>query len=307
MPWHVIAMTGKLGVIREFRKDCRARWCSRVGGPHGSAADVRNRVKRLKNVDKKGEILVVRRFVTLILSFCLVLAVGIMQVHQSFAQEEAKKETQPPKTESPAKEKEAPKTETPAKEAPKTETPAKEAPKTEASKTDTPKAEAPKATELPLPPIPPEVQAKIDAARKAVAEAIVAAQDAGLVETSIDPPPILDILVNGRATDARTLKNTTAKKPYAVSPEVFCAWFTGYGKLEGIDYVKDVRIQNPSAGLKQLYDQRAGILRHYMEEVRKAKGPAPTPKKEETKSDASPKPEEAKTDASKKTEEVKKP
>ena len=30
----------------------------------------------------------------------------------------------------------------------------------------------------------------VDVARRAVAEAIVAAQDAGLVETSIDPPPV---------------------------------------------------------------------------------------------------------------------
>ena len=127
-----------------------------------------------------------------------------------------------------------------------------------------------------MPPIPPEVQAKIDAARKAVAEAIVAAQDAGLVETSIDPPPILDILITGRATDPRTLKNTTAKKPYAVSPEVFGAWFTGYGKLEGINYAEDVRIINPSAGLKQWYDTRARILEQYIQEIRKAKGPAPT-------------------------------
>ena len=107
-----------------------------------------------------------------------------------------------------------------------------------------------------------------------MAEAIVAAQDAGLVETSIDPPPILDILITGRATDARTLKNTTAKKPYAVSPEVFGAWFTGYGKLEGINYAEDVRIINPSAGLKQWYDTRARILEQYIQEIRKAKGPA---------------------------------
>ena len=161
-----------------------------------------------------------------------------------FAQGEAKKEAQPPKAEA------AP------KEAAKTD-----AAKTEPAKKDeTPKAEAPRPTEPPLPPIPPEVQAKIDAARKAVAEAIVAAQDAGLVETSIDPPPILDILITGRATDSRTLKNTTAKKPYAVSPEVFGAWFTGYGKLEGINYADDVRIINPSAGLKQWYDTRARIL-----------------------------------------------
>jgi hypothetical protein len=145
------------------------------------------------------------------------------------------------------------------------------------------------------------VQAKIDAARKAVAEAIVAAQDAGLVETSIDPPPILDILITGRATDARTLKNSVAKKPYSVSPEVFCAWFTGYGTLEGIDYVHDVRIINPSAGLKQWYDQRAGILRNSIAEVRKAKGPAPAAKPAETK------PAETKpAEAPKKAEEPKK-
>ena len=93
---------------------------------------------------------------------------------------------------------------------------------------------------------------------------------------------------------AITVKNTTAKKPYAVSPEVFCAWFTGYGKMEGIDYVHDVRIINPSAGLKQLYDQRASILRNYIDEIRKAKGPAPTPKKDEAKPAETNKPEEAK-------------
>ena len=186
--------------------------------------------------------MVVRRFVTLAVSFCLVLAIGITRVDPLFAQGEVKKDAQPPKV----------------------ETPAKETAKTDSTKTESAKKEErrkrrpPKATEPPLPPIPPEVQAKIEAARKAVAEAIVAAQDAGLVETSIDPPPILDILINGRATDTRTLKNTAAKKPYAVSPEVFGAWFTGYGKLEGINYADDVRIINPSAGLKQWYDQRAG-------------------------------------------------
>ena len=58
-----------------------------------------------------------------------------------------------------------------------------------------------------MPPIPKEVEAKLEVARKAVAEVIVAAQDAGLVETSIDPPPILDILITGRAIDTRSLKN----------------------------------------------------------------------------------------------------
>jgi hypothetical protein len=224
----------------------------------------------------KGDILVVRRFVTLTLSFCLVLGIGILQVSSSFGQAEAKKETQTPQPD-PAK-KDAAKPDATKKDTPKPAQPAtKDAPKAEPTK------EAPKATEAPLPPIPPEVQAKIEAARKAVAEAIVAAQDAGLVETSIDPPPILDILITGRATDARTLKNTGAKKPYAVSPEVFCAWFTGYGKMEGIDYVHDVRIVNPSAGLKQWYDQRANILTTYIAEIRKAKGQSATPKPADTK------------------------
>jgi len=221
--------------------------------------------------------MVVRRFVTLALSFCLVVAIGITRVNPVFAQGDAAK-----------------KGDTPAKP----EAPAKDAAKTDATKKDEPpKTEAPKAAEPPLPPIPPEVQAKIDAARKAVAEAIVAAQDAGLVQTSIDPPPILDILITGRATDTLTLKNTAAKKPYAVSPEVFGAWFTGYGKLEGINYAEDVRIINPSQGLKLWYDTRARILEQYIQEVRKAKGPAPTPKKEEAKPAETKKPEEPKKDA----------
>ncbi len=219
----------------------------------------------------------VRRFVTLTLSFCLVLGVGILQVSSSFGQGEAKKETQA--TQPAAAQKEAAKPAATSKETPKPAQPSTK----EAPKAAEPTKEAPKATEAPLPPIPPEVQAKIEAARKAVAEAIVAAQDAGLVETSIDPPPILDILITGRATDARTLKNTAGKKPYAVSPEVFCAWFTGYGTLEGIDYVHDVRIVNPSAGLKQWFDQRASILRNEIAEIRKAKGQSATPKPAETK------------------------
>jgi flagellar motor switch/type III secretory pathway protein FliN len=213
--------------------------------------------------------MVVRRYDKLAVSFCLVLAMGASWVGPLFAQE-VKKLDQPAKTEAPAATKEAAKP---------------EPTKTEATtkKDEPPKTEAPKATEAPLPPIPPEVQAKLVAARKAVAELIVAAQDAGLVETSIDPPPILDILITGRATDLRTVKNTTAKKPYPVSPEVFGAWFTGYSKkdVEGINYDQDIRIINPSAGLKQWYDSRAQILEQYIQEIRKAKGPAP--KKDEAK------------------------
>jgi hypothetical protein len=216
----------------------------------------------------EGDLLVSRRFVTLALSCCLVLAMGITRIDRLFAQD-AKKAAAP----APAQ--------TPKADAPKTE-PAKTEP---AKKDDTPKpAEPPKATEAPLPPIPKEVEAKLEAARKAVAEAIVAAQDAGLVETSIDPPPILDILIDGRAVDTRALKNPTAKKPYAVSPEVFGAWFTGYGKLEGINYADDVRIIQPGSGLKTWYDKRARFLDHYISEIRKAKAPAAaTPKKDETK------------------------
>jgi hypothetical protein len=231
----------------------------------------------------KGDPLVVRRFFLLAVSVCLVLAVGIMRVDHLFAQGDAKKETQTTKAEAAGKE---------AGKADSTK--AEPAKKQETSK------EATKATEPPLPPIPPEVMAKIEAARKAVAEAIVAAQDAGLVETSIDPPPILDILITGRATDARTLKNPTGKKPYAVSPEVFGAWFTSYGILSGINSEKDVRIINPSAGLKQWYDQRADFLRRYMDEIRKAKGQTTTPKK------AAEPPETKKTAPPPKVEELKK-
>jgi hypothetical protein len=120
-----------------------------------------------------------------------------------------------------------------------------------------------------------------------VAELIVAAEDAGLVKTSIDPPPILDILITGRANDASTLKARTG-----VSPEVFGAWFTGYGKTKDLPDVvatNDVRITQPSAGLKAWYEQRASILNSEIEAVRKSLGtPAKAkdePKKDETKKD----------------------
>jgi hypothetical protein len=65
-----------------------------------------------------------------------------------------------------------------------------------------------------------------------------------------------------------------------VTPEVFCGWFTGYNKtLEGVNItpMNDLRIINPSGGLKAWYDQRANMLNKYIAEVRKAKGPAPAP------------------------------
>jgi len=199
----------------------------------------------------------------------LVFTLGLVQTDRLLAQE-VKKELAPTKPE--ATKPEAPKQETPKPEA--------------AKKEEAVKKELEKAVEAPPPAVPKEVEDKLEKARRAVADAIVAAQDAGLIETSIDPPPILDILIKGYAIDARTLKNPAAKKTYwAVTPEVFGAWFTGYGKLDGvtINPQNDIRIVNPSAGLKAWYDQRANILNKYIDEARKAKGPAPTPKKDETK------------------------
>ena len=220
-----------------------------------------------------------RRCLTLACSFCFVLALAIAPVDLLFAQDAAKKAVAP-----------ATKAEVQTKELPKTDAPQSgdaakkpETAKDDAAKKDAGKTEPAKATEPPLPPIPPEVQAKIDAAWKAVAEAMVAAQDAGLIESSIDPPPILDLLINSRVTDARILK--APKKPgipYGMTPEVFGAWFTAYGKMDEINYRDDVRIMPPSEGLKEFYDQRARRLEQYIQEVRKTK-PAPAPKKEATK------------------------
>ena len=67
--------------------------------------------------------MVARRFVTLTVSFCLVLAVGIARVDRLFAQDQAKKEAQPP---------------TPPKDAPKTDAPSKDAPKSDTAKTTEP-------------------------------------------------------------------------------------------------------------------------------------------------------------------------
>lgn len=105
--------------------------------------------------------------------------------------------------------------------------PAKEAPKPAEAKKEEPK----KVEEAPLKPITPAVEAKLEAARKAIAELIVEAEDAGLVETTINQPPVLDLLITGRATDLRELKKPAAER-IGVSPEVFGAWFTGQGKAK---------------------------------------------------------------------------
>ena len=231
----------------------------------------------------------VRRVFPLALALALVLTWGLSRSGSTHAQEAKQKET------APAAKAEPPKTE-----------PAK--------KDEAAKKEPDKVVEAPPPTVPKAVEDKLEAARRAVAEAIVAAQDAGLVDSSIDPPPILDILIKGYAIDARTLKNPAAKKTYwAVSPEVFCGWFTGYGKtLDGvtINPQSDLRIINPSAGLKAWYDQRANMLNKHIEEVRKAKGPAPAAKSAEVKKEEpkkeQPKPADVKKEEPKKEEPKKK-
>ena len=216
-----------------------------------------------------------RRFAMLMLS--LSLSLGLTGAQLLFAQDAKKPEAKPA---------DAPKPE--AKPAP---APAKEEPKK-----DEAKKEEPKKDETPK-PIPPEVQKKIDAAWKAIAEAVVAAEDAGLVQTSIKPPPILDILITGRATDESALKARQG-----VSPEVFGAWFTGFGKTElALNPENDVRIIPPSLGLKTWYDQRSTILTREIEAIRKAKPAKEEPKKVEPKKDE-PKKDEPKKDEPKKVE-----
>src|SRR4051812_18334856 len=189
---------------------------------------------------RKG-VLLVHRFATITLSLGLLL--GLAGAHHLFAQGDSKKD----------------------------ETPKSEPSKPEASKEETPKPDASAATEVALPPIPPEVEAKLEAARKAVAEAIVAAQDAGLVQTTIDPPPILDILITGRANDAVLLKGKAdANAEVGVSPEVFAAWFTGFGKMDGVTE-KNVRIVPPSKGLTDWYRTRAAIMNKHLAAARAAK------------------------------------
>jgi pentapeptide MXKDX repeat protein len=234
----------------------------------------------------------VRRIVTIALSLSFLL--GLSAVSQLLAQDPPKDDTKKEASKEDAK-----------KEASKDDAP-KEAPKDDAKKADTPKADTPATpVEEPLPTIPPEVEAKLEAARKAVAELIVAAQDAGLVESSIDPPSVLDILITGRALDERRLKKalTQPEVQVGVNPEVFGAWFTGYGKMPGIVAQKSVRVIEPSKGLKAWYDQRNEVLKPHLEAARKAKLAAAAPKPDAPKPDA-PKTEAPKADAPK-TEEPK--
>jgi pentapeptide MXKDX repeat protein len=224
----------------------------------------------------------VRRFAMLIASLSVFLI--LTGAHHLLAQDEKKVE-----------QKETVKKDEPKKDDTKKDEAKKDEVKKDEPKKDEVKKEEPKKEE-PLPPIPAEVEAKLKAARKAVAEAIVAAQDAGLVKTSIEPPPILDILITGRATDESALKARTG-----VSPEVFGAWFTGYGKTAGINPQTDVRIIPPGGGLKSWYEQRAAMLTTEIEAVRKAMPKKEEPKKEEPKKEETKKEETKKEDVKKDT------
>jgi pentapeptide MXKDX repeat protein len=219
----------------------------------------------------------VRRIATITLS--LLLLIGLTTASHLLAQD-------------------TPKADATKDETKKDETKKDETKKDETKKDDAPKADAP--AEQPLPTIPPEVEAKLEAARKAVAEAIVAAQDAGLVESSIDPPSILDILITGRALDERALKKAVNQGDLqvGVNPEVFGAWFTGSGKTQGIVPQKNVRIMQPSKGLQAWYEQRNAMLSSHIEAARKAKADAPKPSTDAPKGEE-PKKDAAKTDAPK--------
>ena len=134
-----------------------------------------------------------------------------------------------------------------------------------------PKAETKPSEPLKSPAVPKDVQDRINEAWDAIAAMILTAQDAGLVKTSIDPPPVLDILIDGKADDETVLLAGVGKPngpTVAVSPEVFGAWFTGYGKTPGVVAVDQVRITPPSAGLKEWYDRRAQLLTSHIEAVK---------------------------------------
>jgi hypothetical protein len=109
---------------------------------------------------------------------------------------------------------------------------------------------------------------KLERARRAVAISIVAAERAGRIQTSIDPPPILDILITGGANDRAVIaknledrRNGNAKAKFAsASPEVFGAWFTDFGKHKDVKPLDDLRIMNPQDGLTEFYRARSRIM-----------------------------------------------
>ncbi len=238
--------------------------------------------------------MVVRRFVKLAVSFCLVLAIGITWVDPLFAQESQKRRLSLPRPRHP-----------PPRSPRMPPSPTRPRPSQPRNgRVDENRGSQGDGSPAASDPAGSSGQARWPRARPWL-KLIVAAQDAGLVETSIDPPPILDILITGRATDLRTLKNTTAKKPYAVSPEVFGAWFTGYGKTRGHQLRGGRSDHQPQRRPQAVVRLARRILEQYIQEIRKAKGPAP--KKEESKPAETKKAEEPKkTDTPTKPAEPKK-
>src|SRR4051812_10269943 len=105
----------------------------------------------------------VRRFAMLIASLSVFLI--LTGAHHLLAQDEKKAEQKE------TVKKDEPKKDDTKKDEPKKDDTKKEEPKKDEVKKDEPKKEEVKKEE-PLPPIPPEVEAKLKAARKAVAEAI---------------------------------------------------------------------------------------------------------------------------------------
>ena len=53
-----------------------------------------------------------------------------------------------------------------------------------------------------------------------------------------------------------------------MSPEVFGAWFTGFGQLQGLKASENVRIMNPQDGLTEWYTTRAKVMKPYLEAAR---------------------------------------
>ena len=183
-----------------------------------------------------------RRFAMLALSLSLVLVLtGSLQL----VADDAKKDEAPKPAETPTKDEAAKPAEPKAKPA---ETKPAETKPAETKAAETKAAET-KAAEAPLPTIPPEVEAKLEAARRAVAEAIVAARRRTRRDDHQSAPDPRHPH-HRPASPMRGLKARTGS-----APRSFCAWFTGQGKLEGITAQRDVRMVQPSDGLKTLYEQ----------------------------------------------------
>jgi len=95
----------------------------------------------------------------------------------------------------------------------------------------------------------------------------------------IEPPPILEILPHRRANDVAALKDRNEGRAEAgVSPEVFGAWFTGQGKMDGITAELNVSRDAPVEGLSELYKLRQDLMLPLLIEARKAKPETQAPR-----------------------------